>query len=184
VLIAVNKVDLVDQDTVAAFAADYRRVGYPVFPIVAKTGQGIDALLPHLRGKTTVLAGQSGVGKSRLMQTLVPGREFKVGDLTAKLRRGKHTTRHVELIRLPQGGLLADAPGFTYLTFEWMEPVKVQEQFPELREYGGQCRFDDCLHRKEPDCAVRAALAGGQITETRYQHYLQFLAEIENIKRW
>lgn len=184
VLIAVNKVDLVDPERVTGFAQAYGKIGYPVLPISARTGQGVAAVLPHLVDRATVLAGQSGVGKSRLMQALMPAGDFRVGDLTSKLRRGKHTTRHVELIRLQGGALLADSPGFTHLTFDWMEPTAVADRFPEMRGLADECRFQDCQHKAEPACAVRAALAAGEIATTRYNHYLAFLEEIQNIKRW
>lgn len=184
VVIAVNKVDLVAPEQADAFTREYGRIGYPVVPISARQGLGLDALLPLLAGRASVLAGQSGVGKSRLMQALVPGGSFRVGDLTTKLRRGRHTTRHVELIRLENGGLLADSPGFTYLTFEWMESIRMQQFFPEFQGLAEACRFADCLHRAEPECAVRAALDADKISPARYAHYLTFLEEVENIKRW
>lgn len=186
VLILLNKVDLLEEAEVAAFLRTYgEQVGYPVLPIAALGGLGVEAVRPYLVGKTSVLAGHSGVGKSRLIRALEPDRDdVKVGALSEKLGRGKHTTRHVELIPLSGGGLVADAPGFTYLEFQEIDKWSLRDYFPEFRRRLGQCRFDDCLHRKEPDCAVRAAVEAGEIARTRYENYLAFLMEVEAMKRW
>ncbi|MFZ5816733.1 MAG: ribosome small subunit-dependent GTPase A [Bacillota bacterium] len=186
VLILLNKVDLLEPGEVEAFLRTYReQVGYPVLPISAREGLGVEAVRPYLAGRTSVLAGHSGVGKSRLIRALEPHREdVKVGALSEKLGRGRHTTRHVELIPLTGGGLVADAPGFTYLEFQGIDKWGLRDHFPEFRERLGQCRFDDCLHRKEPDCAVRKAVDAGEIPQSRYANYLVFLAEVEAMKRW
>ncbi|HWI63784.1 MAG TPA: ribosome small subunit-dependent GTPase A [Symbiobacteriaceae bacterium] len=185
-VLILNKVDLLTPDEVEGFLHIYRdQVGYPVVTMAAKQGLGVEALGPYLEGKVSVLAGHSGVGKSRLIRALDPSREdVKVGDLSAKMGRGKHTTRHVELMHLPDGGLVADAPGFTYLEFEEIEKREVPGCFPEFERYSHECRFDDCMHNKEPDCAVRAAVEERQIAASRYQNYLLFLKEVEALKRW
>jgi len=186
VVIVLNKIDLLTPEEVDQFCETYgRQVGYPVIPVAAKAGLGLDDLRPLLAGRTSVLAGHSGVGKSRLVQALEPGREdVRVGELSAKLGRGKHTTRHVELIPLSSGGLLADAPGFTYLEFTGIDKYDLRQYFPEFGRHAGSCRFDDCLHRKEPDCAVRTAVETGKIPRSRYDNYLLFLGEVEAQKRW
>ncbi|MGE5675307.1 MAG: ribosome small subunit-dependent GTPase A [Mycobacterium leprae] len=185
-LILLNKIDLVAPEAVTEFCHIYGdQVGYEVLPIAAKPGIGLEELKPRLNGKVSVLAGHSGVGKSRLVRTLFPEREdVRVGELSAKLGRGKHTTRHVELIPLPSGGLIADAPGFTYLEFQAIEKRDLPGYFPEFKPYASQCRFADCMHNKEPECAVRDAVEAGQIPRSRYQSYLLFLPEIEALKRW
>lgn len=185
-LILLNKIDLVEQEAVDAFVRTYRdQVGYPVLPISAREGWGLDALLPHLVGKISVLAGHSGVGKSQLIRALEPRRQdVRVGEVSAKSRKGRHTTRHVELIPLSSGGLLADAPGFTYLEFQDIEKWNLRDYFPEFVRHQAACRYSDCLHRAEPDCGVRAALQAGEIPESRYESYLLFLAELEPKKRW
>lgn len=185
-VILLNKIDLVEPERVAAFVKAYRdQVGYTVHPIVAKSGEGLEVLPALLKDRVSVLAGHSGVGKSRLARTLLPEREdLRVGELSEKLGRGKHTTRHVELLPLPTGGLIVDSPGFTYLEFQEMEKRELQEYFPELRARKEGCRFADCLHAKEPDCAVQAALAAGEIPASRYQNYRLFLTEVEALKRW
>lgn len=186
VLILLNKIDLLTQEEIDAFVRTYRdQAGYTVLPIAAKPGVGLDELRHLLAGKVSVLAGHSGVGKSRLVRSLEPAREdIKVGALSEKMGRGKHTTRHVELIRLTGGGLIVDAPGFTYLEFQAMEKWDLRHYFPEFREPAAQCRYDDCLHRKEPDCGVRDAVAEGAISRSRYDNYLFFLSEVEAMKRW
>lgn len=186
VLILLNKVDLLEHAVVEEFVHMYRdQVGYPVVAISAREGAGVEAVRPYLAGKTSVLAGHSGVGKSRLIRTLEPARDdVKVGALSEKMGRGKHTTRHVELIPLTGGGLVADSPGFTYLEFQEIDKWTLRDYFPEFRRRRGQCRFDDCLHRREPDCTVRDAVEAGEIPRSRYDNYLFFLAEVEAMKRW
>lgn len=185
-LILLNKVDLLDPETVERFRHAYQElVGYPVLPVSAREGQGVELVRPYLSGKTSVLAGHSGVGKSRLIRALEPDRnDIKVGALSEKLGRGKHTTRHVELIPLTGGGLVADTPGFTYLEFQEIDKWTLRDYFPEFSRRLGQCRFDDCLHHKEPDCAVRQAVEAAEIPRSRYESYLTFLAEVEASKRW
>ncbi|MBP2019716.1 ribosome biogenesis GTPase [Symbiobacterium terraclitae] len=186
VLILLNKIDLVEPEAVDAFVRTYRNlVGYPVLPISAQQGLGLDELRPHLVGRISVLAGHSGVGKSRLIRALEPGREdVRVGEVSAKSRKGRHTTRHVELIPLSSGGLVADAPGFTYLEFQDIDKWTLRDYFPEFVRRQADCRYGDCLHRKEPDCAVRDAVEAGEIPETRYKNYLLLLEEVEAMKRW
>ncbi|MDB4893812.1 MAG: putative GTPase [Firmicutes bacterium] len=185
-IILLNKIDLLEPAMVADFCHIYgEQVGYSVYPIGALDGLGLDVVRPLLAGKLSVLAGHSGVGKSRLVRSLEPSRQdVRVGELSEKLGRGKHTTRHVELIPIASGGLLADTPGFTYLEFHDLEKRDLAEYFPEFRRYATQCRFDDCIHNKEPDCAVRAAVAAGAIAERRYANYTGFLKEVEALKRW
>lgn len=185
-VLVLNKVDLLTEEEVAGFRHLYGELaGYNVVPLAARAGVGVDALRPLLADKVSVLAGHSGVGKSRLVRALDPTREdVKVGELSAKMGRGKHTTRHVELIHLPGGGLIADAPGFTYLEFQEIEKRDLPGCFPEFARFRHECRFDDCMHAKEPDCAVRAAVEEGLIAQSRYDNYLLFFKEVEALKRW
>ncbi len=184
-LIALNKTDLYPPHETEAFIAAYSgSAGYPVLPVSVREGTGLDALRPYLQNQISVLAGHSGVGKSRLITQLAPGREARVGELSAKMGRGRHTTRHVELIPVPGGGLVADAPGFTHEDFAPMEKRDLGGYFPEFAPFVAACRFPDCLHRREPDCSVKAAHAAGRILPHRYRHYLAFLDEIEAQRKW
>jgi len=185
-VIILNKIDLLTDAEIENFCTIYgKQVGYPVIPFSAKSQTGIDDLRPLLPHRVSVLAGHSGVGKSKLVQALEPQRtDIRIGELSLKLGRGKHTTRHVELIRLTSGGLLVDSPGFTYLEFPLMEPNELGRFFPEFQTLAADCRFTDCVHRKEPHCAVIAAVERGQIAQIRYTNYLFFLAEIEAQRRW
>jgi len=155
----------------------YKKIGYPVIPISVRTGEGLDQLIERLQGKTTVLAGQSGVGKSSLLNALIPGSNMETAEISKKLGRGRHTTRHVELLSLPQGGYLVDTPGFSQLDFQGISSGKLADAFPEFAAYSMHCRFRSCLHWKEPDCGVREAVAEGAIAPTRYEHYLHFLQD-------
>lgn len=185
-IILLNKIDLIDPERVERFVKEYQeQVGYEVHTLSAAQGVGMEQIPALLHDKVSVLAGHSGVGKSRLVRALLPDRQdVRVGELSEKLGRGKHTTRHVELIPLPTGGLIVDAPGFTYLEFQGMERRDLQEYFPEIRDRRHLCRFDDCVHAKEPDCAVQTAVAAGEIPESRYQNYRFFLTEVEALRRW
>lgn len=181
-LICFSKIDLLADvpEAAAQFqqARDiYTAIGYPVVAISVKTGEGLPRLAEHLQGKTTVLAGQSGVGKSSLLNALVPGRMMETGEISKKLGRGRHTTRHVELLPLPQGGYLVDTPGFSSLDFARVTSANLADTFPEFARYSADCRFRSCLHWKEPDCRVREAVEEGDIASSRYEHYLSFLQE-------
>ncbi len=178
VLLCLNKIDLLSLGEIREATEPYRRIGYKVVAACARSGTGIEEILPHLEGKVTVFSGQSGVGKSSLLNDLEPGLNLKTGEVSKKVRRGTHTTRHVELWKLA-GGLVADTPGFSFLDLSPVEKVELRELFPEMEPFNPDCRFADCLHRDEPDCRVKAAVTDGQILAWRYDHYLEFLKEIE-----
>ena len=161
----------------------YERIGYPVLTVSARTMLGIGELRERLRGKMTVFSGQSGVGKSSLLNALVPGLSLQTDEISQKLGRGKHTTRHVELIPLGDGGFVADTPGFSQLDFLQMEPEDLSSCFPDFARYASGCKFRGCLHKNEPGCQVAEALAEGQIAASRYKHYLLFLQEMKERKR-
>jgi ribosome biogenesis GTPase / thiamine phosphate phosphatase len=183
-IIVISKMDLTDDKTkplVEKYAGDYRKIGYEVIETSAITKDGIYALLPHLEGRISVFAGQSGVGKSSLLNALRPDLQLKTNDISTHLGRGKHTTRHVELIEIG-GGLVADTPGFSSLEFNEIEMEQLSLCFPEFRELAHECKFRGCTHIAEPKCAVKEALEAGEIQAYRYEHYLSFVEEIKDRK--
>lgn len=155
----------------------YRSIGYEVLLTSSRVGAGMQELERRLSGHVAVFAGQSGVGKSSLLNALVPGLDLQTGEISEKLGRGKHTTRHVELVPLPGGGLVADTPGFSQLDFAELGIDEIGACFREFRERSGSCKFRGCTHLHEPGCAVRLAVEEGEAAESRYANYRQFMAE-------
>ena len=160
----------------------YRKIGYTVFEVSNETGQGIEEVGAKLKEKISVLAGPSGAGKSSLFNALSPGKKLKTGELSLKSKRGRHTTRHVELM-VCAGGLVADTPGFSSLFLPNMKRAELAECFPEFAQRRRQCRFKSCIHDKEPNCAIKEALESGEISSSRYEHYLIFLQEVIEAER-
>ena len=153
----------------------------------AETGEGIEALCEALAGKLSCLTGNSGVGKSSLLNRACPQLQLPVGEVSEKLGRGRHTTRHIELYSLGSNTFVADTPGFSAFDTERMELVhkeQLQYAFPEFAPYLGRCQFPDCAHRKEPGCAVRKALAEGEIGQTRYDSYERLYELASQLKEW
>lgn len=181
-VICFNKVDLT-VDGQVELVARYRE-NFRVVVTSAKTGVGLDGLRQMLCGRVSVFAGPSGVGKSTILNALLPDLHLKTGTISEKLKRGKHTTRHVELIALPEGGLVADTPGFSSLDLPDLKPEELASYFPEMEDYTASCYFTGCLHHKEPGCAVREAVESGRIKEARYQQYLDFLGELRERRRY
>ena len=183
-LVVVNKDDLAPAQPLAEI---YRRAGVPVLVTSAETGEGIDALREALAGKLSCLTGNSGVGKSSLLNRACPQLQLPVGEVSEKLGRGRHTTRHIELYSLGSNTFVADTPGFSAFDTERMELVhkqQLQYAFPEFAPYLGHCQFPDCAHRKEPGCAVRKALAEGEIGQTRYDSYERLYELASQLKEW
>ena len=183
-LVVVNKDDLASAQPLTQI---YRQAGVPVIATSAETGEGVDALRQALAGKLSCLTGNSGVGKSSLLNRVCPGLALPVGEVSEKLGRGRHTTRHVELYSLGGDTFVADTPGFSSFDTERMELVhkqQLQDAFPEFGPYLGRCRFPDCAHRREPGCAVRAALEAGKIPPTRYESYEWLYEQAEQLKEW
>ncbi|WP_282941727.1 ribosome small subunit-dependent GTPase A [Paenibacillus sp. RC67] len=162
----------------------YESIGYRTVVTSAKCGVGIAPVLDQLAGRISVFAGQSGVGKSSLLNAMVPGLQLETNQISMKLGRGKHTTRHVELIRLSNGGLVADTPGFSQLDFLQIdEAEQLSSCFREFKPHSAECKFRGCLHLHEPGCKVIEAKEKGEISLSRYEHYLQFLTDIKERKR-
>lgn len=183
-LVVVNKDDLAPAQPLADI---YRRAGVPVLVTSAETGEGIEALREALAGKLSCLTGNSGVGKSSLLNRACPQLQLPVGEVSEKLGRGRHTTRHIELYSLGSNTFVADTPGFSAFDTERMELVhkeQLQYAFPEFAPYLGHCQFPDCAHRKEPGCAVRKALAEGKIGQTRYSSYERLYELASQLKEW
>ena len=184
VYLCVNKCDL---DPAVDLVKIYERAGFPVIRTSAETGEGVEALCELIRGKVTAFTGNSGVGKSSILNRLCPELELPTGEVSEKLGRGRHTTRHVELYDLGEDTFVADTPGFSSFDTDQMDVIlkeELQYSFPDFGPYIGKCRFDDCSHRKEPDCAVRAALEAGDIQPTRYDSYLKLYEKMSQIKLW
>ncbi|AXP48266.1 MULTISPECIES: ribosome small subunit-dependent GTPase A [Bacillus] len=184
-IICITKMDLIDdqdtKDTIQAYADDYRNIGYNVYLTSSKDQDSLADIIPHFQDKTTVFAGQSGVGKSSLLNAISPELGLKTNEISEHLGRGKHTTRHVELIHT-SGGLVADTPGFSSLEFTDIEEEELGYTFPDIREKSSSCKFRGCLHLKEPKCAVKQAVEDGEIKQYRYDHYVEFMTEIKDRK--
>ncbi|MFC5471924.1 ribosome small subunit-dependent GTPase A [Cohnella suwonensis] len=161
----------------------YTSIGYRVLPTSAHEGQGLDRLRTELAGHIHMLAGQSGVGKSSLVNALVPGLKLETNEISDKLGRGKHTTRHVELVAVPGGGYMADTPGFSQLDFAELGIDEIGSCFREFRELSGSCKFRGCTHTHEPHCAVIQAKEQGQVAQSRYDNYVAFMTEWKETKR-
>lgn len=177
-LIVLNKADLVTESVTGDLVGIYRRAGYPVVATSACKGTGINELRGYLQDQISILAGPSGVGKSSLLNAIQPGLALRTGLVSQKIGRGRHTTRYVELMPLEAGGLVADSPGFSVLSLPSLKREELSSYFREMDELIGTCRFNSCLHRSEPDCAVKQALEQGRIDDRRYQSYLTLLQEV------
>ncbi|NJD09527.1 MAG: ribosome small subunit-dependent GTPase A [Gemmatimonadetes bacterium] len=176
-LIVLNKLDLADAATVTRFLAPYRAAGYRTLPTSAETGRGVAELRATLSEGRSVLTGPSGVGKSHLLNAVQPGLDLRTGALSEAVAKGRHTTVAARLIRLECGGYVADTPGLREVGMWGVEPHQLDHCFPEFRPLLGRCRFDDCSHTHEPDCAVRDALDAGAISAARYESYAALHAE-------
>lgn len=178
-VICFNKADLAGDEQRQKLRDIYAPTGFPVVFCSTVTGEGIDDVKALLSGKFSVLAGNSGVGKSSMMNAISDRWQLATGDVSEKLGRGRHTTRHVELFQLDESTLIADTPGFSTLTLpEDIKREELSRLFPEFLHRLSDCRFATCMHKKEPDCAVKDALAQGEIAQSRYDNYLAFLEEV------
>ena len=184
VVIVVNKTDLSGEGELARI---YRRAGYQVVCTSAVTGQGIEELRALIVGKVVALSGNSGVGKSSILNRLAPSLCLPTGEVSDKLGRGRHTTRHIQLFSLPNGTYVADTPGFSSFDTEQMEVIlkeNLQYAFPDFAPFLGKCQFHDCAHLREPGCAVTEALARGEIEPSRYESYRRLYEIAKERKAW
>ena len=182
-VICINKCDLATEEELAETEAIYKGV-YPVVFASGATGQGIDELKKYMAGKRVAFAGPSGVGKSTITNRIIPEANMETGEISSKTRRGKHTTRHVEIFQTEEGGMIFDTPGFTSFDILDTDEESLMDFYPEIERLKGQCRFDNCYHMKEPGCVVRQAADEGQIHSVRYESYVSNMNELKNRKKY
>lgn len=184
-VLVINKCDEAEKTDIEAIKTEYEKTGYPIFAVSAETGEGLDALREKLKGAVICFAGQSAVGKSSLLNALIPGIRLAVGGLSEKTERGRHTTRHTELIPLDEGGAVLDTPGFSLFDRLNIAEDEFKQLYPELRALEENCRFSACLHITEPGCCVKAATENGEppIHKNRYERYVRLVNEAIEIRR-
>lgn len=183
-LICFNKKDLADKEELKFLYETYRKCGYQVLLTSAMNSEGIEEIREALKGRTTVVAGPSGVGKSSLTNLLQEDVHMETGEISRKLGRGKHTTRHSQLIAIGRDTYLMDTPGFTSLFVEDMEKEELKEYFPEFAPYASECRFNGCVHISEPGCRVKEALESKEISTLRYNDYVELYHELKEKRRY
>lgn len=181
-VLVINKCDSGPCAKSEAIKEQYGKAGISVYTVSAGSGFGLDALEKSLSGKTACLAGQSAVGKSSLLNKLF-GLGLKTGELSAKTERGRHTTRHAELLRLPSGGFAVDTPGFSMLESVPFEPSEIPGAYPEYADHSNECRFPGCMHISEPDCCVKRMVEEGTISKERYSRYVKIVKETIESRR-
>ncbi|MDD6212018.1 MAG: ribosome small subunit-dependent GTPase A [Clostridiales bacterium] len=183
-IICFNKCDLMKEDETDEYCRIYQSAGYTVKLVSVYQNHGLDDLRDLLRGKTTVMAGPSGVGKSSLMNSWNPQAEMKTGEISRKIQRGKHTTRHSELFYMEKETFLMDTPGFTSLGLFLQDERELSQYYPEFGSFQDSCRFPDCVHVGERECGIKSAVEDGQISPIRYENYLQLYQEIKNTRKY
>jgi ribosome small subunit-dependent GTPase A len=183
VVLCFNKLDLTSNDEAKEIIDMIKSTGYEILFIKAKEGYGIEQIKEKLKNNITVLCGPSGVGKSTILNKIAGRELMETGEISEKLRRGKHTTRHSELIDVGHG-FVVDTPGFSSMDIDFISKDELEECFPEFKEYIGGCKFTGCLHYKEPNCAIKNAVENSEIHVKRYEFYVKTLEEIMSRKQW
>lgn len=182
-IVCLNKMDLVSEEERKEIKEKINEIGYEVLFINAKEGIGVESLKERLEGNVTVLCGPSGAGKSTLINTLTNREHMETGNVSEKIGRGKHTTRHSELIEV-NDGYIVDTPGFSTLEVNFIEKENLKYYFPDFEKFNNDCKFRGCMHHKEPSCAVKDAVEKGEINKYRYEFYLRTLEEIMNGRKY
>lgn len=183
IVLVINKSDLAEPSDLAGVSDIYGSIGYPMIFASAHTGRGVHELQEKLKGKITAFAGPSGAGKSSLLNSIEPGLTLVIGEVSAKIGRGKHTTRYAQLLPLSTGGFVVDTPGFSATEFTDIAMTDLAWYFPEFARLARECKFSTCLHDREPQCAVKEALQKGIIPPSRYQSYQAILQEMRDLKK-
>ena len=183
-IICFNKADIATKEEQEELRRAYETCGFRVLFLSALKGQGMEQLMPILAGKTTTVAGPSGVGKSTIINYLSPEAEQETGEISKKIERGKHTTRHTKLLALGEDTFILDTPGFTSLDVSEITEKELYLYYPEFREYEPECRFAGCSHITEPDCGIKRGVDDGRISQVRYRNYCQIYQELKDIRRY
>ena len=183
-IICFNKQDIATEKEKEALRRAYETCGYQVLFISALEKEGLEQVKELLAGKTTTVAGPSGVGKSSLINQLAPKAQMETGDISRKIERGKHTTRHSEIIALGENTYIVDTPGFTSLDISEITKEELGTYYPEFVQYEPYCKFSGCAHISEPSCGVKDAVAEGKISQVRYENYMVLYQELKEIKRY
>ncbi len=178
-IIIINKTDLIDSIAFSEMESIYRGTGYPVIPMNKVNMEGYDVLYVKLKGHRTVFAGQSGVGKSTILNNIIKSRIMETNEVSVKIQRGRHTTRHVQLIPMDSKGYVVDTPGFSSFELEGIEYGELAWLYPEIERLQSKCRFNGCSHINEPDCAVKDAVKHGDISGKRYECYQKLFEELK-----
>ena len=184
VILCFNKEDIASEEKLSELAAIYEKCGCQLIFVSAKEEKNMETLRRMLEGKTTAIAGPSGVGKSSIINLLNPKANMETGSISRKIERGKHTTRHSELFMIGEDSYIMDTPGFSSLYVNDFEKEELKYYFPEFEPYEGKCRFNGCDHIHEPSCAVKEAVETGKIHTVRYENYKELYEELKNKRRY